>query len=235
MNERRQIGFFSWQPAVCLVLCWPAWALELPLKLLSDLSSPEFRVRETAEAALLGWSREKPEAAMNELLRQSRKASDPEVRERCLNVLKELVKEEYLKEGEGFIGISMMNEVSNVPGDPKPRQVIRVSQIVKGTAAEKAGLQLNDLIVGLDGMSWYEGPAAEAFSERIKSKKPGTKVVLEVVRDQKINKLDLILGKRPINADFLMMGALRFDGAAAEKEAQENYFRRWLGRQKEQD
>jgi len=237
MNARRHTGFSFWLPLVSSILCLPARSVELPPELILNLSSLEFRVRETAEAEILSWSRVQPEIAMKELLRQSRKASDPEVRERCLIVLKNLVKDEYLKDGEGFIGISMMNEISNVPGDPKPRQVIRVSQVVKGTAAEKAGLQPNDLIAGLDGKSWYEGPAAEPFSEIVKSKKPGTKVVLEVVRDQKVNKLDLILGKRPLNANanFMMMGDPRFDGAAAENEAQENYFLRWLGMQKEQD
>lgn len=228
-----EINSYHWLLLVSLGFSLPSPAFELSQKVLFDLCSPEFRVREAAEAETLRWSREKPEAAMCELLRLSRSESDPEVRERCLNVLKELVRDQYLKDGEGFIGISMLNEIMNVPGDPTPRQVIRVSQIVKGTAAEKSGLQLNDLIAGLDGKCWYDDPAAELFSQKIKSKKPGTKVVLEVVRDQKVSKFDLILGKRPINADLLMMGGLRFDGAAAEKEAQENYFRRWMDRQKE--
>ncbi len=217
---------------VCLFVstltCASVWSLELPPTILSDLGSPEFRVREEAEAKMLEWGRSRREASMKVLLVKVHTAQDPEVRERCLEILKKLVNDEYLKDGEGFIGISMLDEIANVPGDPNPRQVIRIRQIIKGTAAEKAGLQLNDLIAGLDGDVWRAAPAADTFSQLIKKKKPGTKVVLKVIRDQKLKTFDLVLGKRLVSADLLMMGGSGIDGQAAEKAAEENYFKRWL-------
>ena len=51
-------------------------------------------------------------------------ADDPEVRERCLAILRDLVNDEYLKDGEGYIGIRMQDEMATaVPGDVKPRGV----------------------------------------------------------------------------------------------------------------
>ena len=42
-----------------------------------------------------------------------------------------LVTDEYLKEGEGYIGIAlaMKDDIVTVPGDPKPRNVIRVMEV----------------------------------------------------------------------------------------------------------
>jgi C-terminal processing protease CtpA/Prc len=98
---------------------------------------------------------------MEELYRQSRVADDPEVRERCLGVLRELVNDEYLSEGEGYIGIRMRDEVAAaVPGDANPRNAIRVMQVVPDSAAERAGLLVDDLIVGLNDLVWRDGPAS---------------------------------------------------------------------------
>ena len=67
------------------------FSLELPTKTLVDLSSSEFHKREAAQSELLVWSRRQHEPAMEELFSQSQAAVDPEVRQRCLNVLRELV------------------------------------------------------------------------------------------------------------------------------------------------
>ena len=206
---------------------------QIPAKLLSELGSPEFRDRETAQAELLLWSRERPEGAMTALLGQFRQASDPEIRERCLQTLKELVNDEYLKDGEGFIGISMLDETAQIRKEAKLRHVIRVSQIVKGSAAEQSGLKLNDLIIGLNGEIWTEKQAAESFSAKIKNRKPGTKVILQISRNLKLIEIEVILGKRPLNVNFMLMGDFGLDVNAAENEAREAYFRQWLRNRKE--
>ncbi len=205
----------------------------IPAKLLSELGSPEFRGRESAQASLLRWSRERPERAMITLLEQSRQASDPEIRERCLQILRELVNDEYLKDGEGFIGISMRDETAHIRNEPKLRNVIRVSQIVKGSPAQQAGLELNDMIIGLNGEIWTGKPAAELFSTEIKGKKPGSKVTLQISRNQKLSDVEVVLGKRPVNANFMMMGDFDLNMNAGENEAREAYFREWLRKREE--
>lgn len=230
-----------WQQTFCvqalllLTMVLHSWGLQIPKNYFSELGSPEFRNREIAQNEILEWARKRPRDAMNELLKQSRKATDPEVRERCLLVLKELVNDEFVKEGEGFLGISMLNEVTQLKDGPRIHHAIRVSLIMKGSAAEKAGLKLNDLIVGLDGENWTAGPAADPFSLEIKSKKPGTKVVLGLIREKEPRELTVVLGKRPLDANFLMMGDFSLDLNAAEIEAREAYFREWLAKRRELD
>ena len=128
---------------------------------------------------------------MDELFRQSRIAEDPEARERCLSILRELVIDGYAKEGEGYIGIGLRPEIGNVPGDPNPRGVIRVTQVQPDTPAQKADIRLNDLIVGLDREVWHEVDASLVFREKIRMMKPNTKVELKILRDGVVSAVNI--------------------------------------------
>jgi hypothetical protein len=214
-----------------ILACGPSWGLELPPELFSKLKSEEFKTRESAQAELLAWARERTQPAIEELLKQSGVADDPEVRARCLGVLQDLVNDEYLTEGEGYIGIRMLDEFAVVPGDPKPRCVIRLIQVVPDSAGAEAGLLLNDLIAGLGDQSWHEGPASLAFGEQIRQLKPNTKVNLKVLRDGKLIDVEVKLGRRPLYADHLFFDP-RMDPEVAERGAKDAYFRRWLERRK---
>ena len=207
-----------------------SWSVELPAEPFANLRSEEFRKRESAQAELLAWAREQREPAIDELFRQSRVADDPEVRERCVGILRELVNDEYLKDGEGYLGVLMqqVNEVVNFPGDPKPRMAVRVLQVMPDSAAHQAGLQFNDLIAGLGDEAWYEGIVNELVRERIRQMKPDTKVVLKVLRNGNVMDVEVKLGRRPLIADIPFMGGNKEDLDAAERAAKDAYFRRWL-------
>jgi hypothetical protein len=92
-------------------------AEEFPSTALENFKSEDFRTRESAQANCSN-GRGNPGIAMDRLFGQSQTADDPEARERCLAVLRELVGDEYQKEGEGYIGIRMQEETGKVPGDP---------------------------------------------------------------------------------------------------------------------
>lgn len=222
---------FGWTIALTTWIC----AIELPSRPLFNLKSEDFHKREEAQAELVAWARRQPEAAMDELFRQSRMADDPEVRERCLAILRELVNDEYLKEGEGYIGIRMRDEVAAVPGDPKPRGVIRVVEVVPNSAASHAGLQINDLIVGLNDLVWREGAASLPFSERIRQLKPNSNIELKVLRNGNLMDLNVKLGRRPILADNPFLEDRPADLEAAERAAKDAHFRRWLELRKSRD
>ena len=207
-------------------------AAELPAGPLANLRSEEFRKRESAQAELLAWARQQPEGVMDELLRHSREEEEPEVRERCLAVLKELVNDEYRKDGEGFIGIQMLDELANVPGDPKPRGAVRIIIVVPDSAAQQAGLQPNDLIVGMGDQVWHELGASLDFRERIRQLKPNTRITLKILRNGNPMDIEVKLGRRPFAADMLFFDERQFDAEAAERTAKDAYFRRWLERHK---
>lgn len=210
-------------------LAWtliPVAAVELPPKVLSSLASRQFREREVAQVELLDWARAQPGPVMDDLLKQSRVADDPEVRERCLGVLRALVTDEYLNEGEGYIGIGLQDEIADVPGEPKPRGVIRVLQVQAGTPAERAGIRQNDLIVGINGEVWQE----VLFRENVRMMKPNAKVDLKILRNGGLVDLKVTLGRRPPDPQFF--NGQIFDPEAMERAAKEAYFRRWLSQRK---
>lgn len=238
------------QPIVFLVTCGPvwllamliwwmpalqAWGIELPAGPLAALQSDEFRVREAAQTELLAWARQEPEPAMDELFRVSRTHGDPEVRERSLAVLRELVNDEYLKDGEGFLGIMMQEEKALAPGEENPRNVLRVTMVLQDSAAQQAEVKLNDLIAGLDDKVWRDEAALMPFMNHVRQFKPGHRVTLRILRDGKMIDLPVKLGRRPLNADNQFLGQRKADIEAAERAAREAYFRRWLERRKAQD
>lgn len=203
-------------------------AQEIPQSALSSLASPKFREREIAQVDLLNWARRRPTSAMDELLQQSRLADDPEVRERCLSVLRSLITDEYMKEGEGYLGISLKDEISNVPGETNPRGVIRVLMVQPRTPAERAGFRENDLIVGINGEVWQDA----LFRANIRMMKPNTKVDIRVLREGELVDLKITLGRRPLSADMTIFPGQSFDHEATELAAKEAYFRRWLNQRK---
>lgn len=167
---------------------------------------------------------------MDELFRQSRDADEPEVRQRCLAVLKELVNDDYLKSGEGYVGILMQDELGRVPGDEKPRSVIRLGHVVPNSAGDQAGLKPDDLVVGMNEEVWRDGPASSPFKEQIRKLKPGTKVTLKVMRDGNLQDIVVKLGKRPSAAnDFI---SPEIDLEAIEKTAKDDFFRQWINQRK---
>ena len=213
----------------CLTFAWPLLplaAVEIPPKVLSGLGSHQFREREVAQAELLDWARTQPGPMMDDLLKHSRVADDPEVRERCLNVLRTLVIDAYMSEGEGYIGIGLKDEISDVPGETKPRSVIRVLQVQARTPAERAGIRQNDLIVGINGEVWQE----VIFRENVRMLKPNAKVDLKILRDGGLIDLKVTLGRRPPDPQFF--NGQIFDPEAMERAAKEAYFRRWLSLRK---
>lgn len=206
----------------------------LPTDLFLALSSQDFQEREAAEAKLLAWCKLKPEPAKAELFRQHQSAEDPEARARCLTILRTLVFEDYAREGEGYIGISMRDDTSQVPGDAKLRSVIRVMATLPDTAASNAGIQPNDLIVALADQVWYDVKASDLFTKQIRSMKPDQKVKLKILRADVIMDFTVTLGRRPVMADLQWFQGESVDLQAAERAAKEAYFRRWLNDRKAQ-
>lgn len=237
----RANAFLGTGPAWFLIsLMWGmsetrTWGLEPPPGPLSGLQSDEFRVRETAQVELLAWARQRPESAMDVLFRVSRSHADPEVRERCLAVLRELVNDQYLKEGEGFLGIRMQDEKALIPGEQAARSVLRVTQVLPDSAAQQAGMQPNDLIAGLNDKIWHDEAALVPFMNHVRQFKPGNRITLRVLRNGKMIDLPVTLGRRPLLADNPFLDQRQGDIEVAERAAKEAYFRRWMERRKARD
>lgn len=208
-------------------------AESLPENLLLGLGEPRFADREQAQSKLLDWGRSQPVISMPELLKHSRTAADPEVRARCNEVLFELIKDQYLTEGTGFIGIAMGNSAVQVavPGDAKPRYGIHVSSVNEGGPGQKAGLKPNDIIVGLDREVWHKPILIETFTRKITSIKPNQKVKLQILRGNLLE-IEVQLTRRPIALMGIPNLGHQLNLEKQQKAEVEAHFQQWLAKQK---
>jgi len=220
--------------AMVVMIVVETTAADIPAKLLDGLKSEQFKDRENAQIELLAWARNKPKNAMDALFQQSRNDEDPEVTERCLAVLRELVDDQYETEGEGYVGILMQDENIVLPEDKQQTNVVRVMQVVPNSPAEKSGLRMNDLVTALDGVEWGGNQAMEPFRQRIRELKPGHVVRLKVLRAGQFLDVEVRLRRRPPIEGNPFFGLENVDPQAAEQAAKKAYFQRWLEQRKNQ-
>ena len=85
------------------------------------------------------------------------------------------------------------------------RSGLRVTQLVPGGAAEKAGLRVGDILLRLDGkvIPARRPEDAEWFGSTLREYDPSAKVTLDLLRDGKPAKVELPLAERPAPASEL--------------------------------
>ncbi len=108
---------------------------------------------------------------------------------------------EQIKHGgevvRGFIGVTLQDlteelvKTLNVDKDVKGAVI---ADVTEGSPADKAGLKQYDIIVAVDGKPVEK---SDTFRNKIAMLKPGTKVKLDVLRDNKKKYITVELGKRP--------------------------------------
>ena len=212
-----------------------AMAIEEPSEaVLSRLGVEDFKERMSAQAALVEWGRSQPEEAKGWLFSRSVNDVDPEVRRRFTAVLRELVIDDYLKDGEGYAGVMMMALQIQIPGDRALRTGLSVSLVMPDSAAAKAGLMVGDVITEAGEQIWHDASAVELFTTWVRGHKPGQKVTLKVLRNGNFVPLELVLGRRPPESGMLMLGEPT-DKASLAREveaAKDAYFRNWFENRK---
>jgi len=195
-------------------------AVEVPKNLLGNLSSDQFDVRDQAYGGLKKWAKENVKISPELLHASWLESQDPEVKTRCYVLMKDAVIQRNFGRGRGFVGIMM---------DPRA-QGIRILNVVANTPAQKAGLIVGDVILGVDQLDCTNLPGEQKrdnltpFQEYIKSKQPDDVVVLHLLRGGKKIDQDVTLMKRPASVD---QGA--FGHPVPDEQAEHDaYFEKWL-------
>lgn len=200
----------------------------VPKSLLEGLASEDYSVREHTQEEILEWARQNPEARAGSIVALST-AEDPEIRKRSEEVIRKLSDDDYLSDGQGYLGINMLEETLKAGPDGKPGVGIRILNVMRDSPSHVAGIKAGDLIIALDGKKWQDEGAVNAFMETIAKKKPLANVVLTIRRDAADPvEIAVKLGKRPIPD----LRAARQDIGLLDKQAKEEHFREWLKRQK---
>ena len=213
--------------------------IELPPAQLEKLSSDDFEERETAYKAIHEWADQNLTAAPELLYKAWRANEDPEVQSRCYNLMRQMVTQRKFGKGKGFLGIRMTGVILPAkPGGPAGLQAVRVENILDDTPAQKVGLRMGDLIVRVDELDlqqanlgaeekpWEPGRrlglemhSVSRFSDYIKSKQPGEKVVLHCLRGNQ---------RLEIEACLMKLAPANDPKHEQIEAASEMFFRQWL-------
>jgi serine protease Do len=84
----------------------------------------------------------------------------------------------------GYLGIAL------APTD----SAIKIEQVVPDTAADKAGLKANDLVLELEGKAYKD---TQTFIDAVGDHKPGDIITLKIKRGEEVKEVKATLGKRP--------------------------------------
>jgi serine protease Do len=137
--------------------------------------------------------------------------------------------------------------VAMAPGSPraylgvsteKDTKGARITEVIEGSAAEKAGLKEGDIITNVGGKN-VSGP--ETLAEAVRSFKPDETVDIAFVRDGKEKKVKATLGKTMVGSawswgdgflddfgkNFKIDGDIRFDGPILPDDFNFDQFRRF--------
>jgi len=211
-----------------LILSSPyVFAENIPAELLKSLSSESFDQRESAEDQLTELAAKRDEKFIDKIYDLCLESTDPEVRKRCMSVLRKISDKNYLKDGKGFLGILMVEEIVRFEGEEKVRVCVRVSQVVADSPAAEFGLKEKDLIIALDGQKWHKAGDLAEFMKLIAEKKPLENITLSIVRGDAAEpfELEVILGKRPLE-DLRFLGRGNLEELHARSRAVN--FNKWL-------
>jgi predicted metalloprotease with PDZ domain len=206
-------------------------AEEVPEKLLEGLSSEQFKQREASQVELQKWVDQNGQAAITSIYRVYIGSDDPEIRSRCLRLLRTQSDKDYLNDGKGYLGVQLAEEMLEIVGDDKPRICLKITYVMPGSQAELAGIKAGDIIASMDGEKWYEVGAVQKLINTVASYKPLRRVVFEIKRPGEVALIEVpvILGKRPVDD----LGAMYYgDISQLEKEAKDKHFDEWLKKQK---
>ena len=111
-----------------------------------------------------------------------------------VNMVKKIAADfrEYGSVQRAMLGISMLNNSEDLKEEMKlsTSDGVYIAEVVKGGAAEAAGVKKGDILLSIDGTAVAKGTAVQ---EIINQHSPGDKVELEISRDGKVLKLKVTL------------------------------------------
>ena len=207
---RRRIGVPPWRRLLSrawvggLLLAVAGRAAPVPANELRDriaeLGHEKFAVREAAEKQLINLAAADHTVVLAECARAYRQSRDPEVLVRLLRVMETVVDQYLFPVPRGFLGVQLNYVFAGGVallgnGAAIPPGAVLVAGVVEDTGAQKAGLQVNDIILSLDARKCETGAAGVTAS--IQMKRPGDKIQLEILRGTQTNHVEAVLGAMP--------------------------------------
>jgi len=166
--------------------------------IIDKLGAPSYAEREAATERLI----ETGPPAFLALRTAYRATEELEVKLRIERIVREAYLNYYVFDKNGFLGISQSRTPIEHEQDDRIQEGhvgVKVMRIIPDTAAERAELKQDDIVIALDGVPIpHSGAQVVAdFGESVRVRGPGTKLTLTLLRGTEQIELDVALGRRP--------------------------------------
>lgn len=166
--------------------------------LIEQFGAPEYHERERASARLV----EIGAPAFSKLRNAYHETKDLEVILQIEDVVQEAYLNRHVYDRNGYLGISQsvrnFPRHSDDPRIPEGHLGITIASVNDDTAASRAGLRSDDVIVAFEGEPLKnEANPTGSFAERLRRRGPGGKLTLSVLRGPQRLDIDVTLGRCP--------------------------------------
>jgi C-terminal processing protease CtpA/Prc len=167
-------------------------------RMIGQLALPEYAERKSAYDGLI----EIGAPAMRFLRDEYARTEDLEVRLSIERIVYRAYLDHHVYSRHAFLGISLQPYfVARADDEHSPINItgVRVVNVISGTAAERAGLLNNDIIIASEGkpLTGTGQTLVENFSRTIASRQPGARMQLTVARPEGRYELEVTLGRVP--------------------------------------
>lgn len=210
-----------------------------------QLQAAERAQRLEAVEFLTAWAEKDPDQAKKLFIGLLRDSKEPELRERSLQLLKSIAAREFGNFGEGYLGITMGVEVLvKIPDEEKPCFGLPITAVTGGSPAEKAALQVGDVIVAVGKTRWHQPQTLTdekiGLSAIIRATGAGKTERFGIWRNNALVWVEVTLTRRPNNLELMQLqfapnGGFKIDEAELKRMVEEEknsdaYFEEWLQR-----
>lgn len=182
------------------------------------LGSPLYQEREDAVKQL----RSIGAPAFATLRRVYARSDELEVRLRIEDIVYEAYLDRHVFDRNGFLGIQQQRVPRTNDDDPRILEGhfgVAIGKIIKNTAAQDFDLRKGDVIIALDRepLKRGDGNMNQSFGESLRTRGPGTLVVLTILRGESRLEMEIPLGRRPKRL-YARQGIVTEQLAAAERD-----------------
>lgn len=182
----------------------------------SQLTDPAFETRELGQKNLLNWSLENIQEAKDFLCAHYFQTHDPEVQRR----LRDILKKTFGNQRSAYLGLAI-EAVDVSPQFAPNERGVTVLKVNKNGSGKLAGIYPKDIIIAVGDYEVKKSDQTSDVVSEIKKLRAGEKIIMKIVRKEKILEVNVPLIPRP--------GSETLSPAESER-----LFETWLAAQKKE-
>ena len=169
-----------------------------PAELVALLGHDQFQLRQCAEEQLFKQLPQAPPERLNEIERACytayRSSDNPELRMRARAVLTQFATNHWSP--ESFLGVAVTPD-STFDDAGKVVSRLKISRVADHSPAARARIRPDDVIQGVDSLTFNSAGADKVFQRYLSKKAPGQTLLLHMERGDQKREVSVVLERKP--------------------------------------